>query len=53
MTRRRRHRRLLVPTREPRELDTREGRAIGRVRASVCEGKVISIDVLSRLIKRA
>jgi hypothetical protein len=47
------HRRLLVPKREPSELDTREGRAIDRVRASVCEGKVISMDVLCRLIKRS
>ena len=47
------HRRLLVPKREPSELGTREGRAIDRVRASVCEGKVISMDVLCRLIKRA
>ncbi|HEX7700983.1 MAG TPA: hypothetical protein VF403_09685 [Kofleriaceae bacterium] len=47
------HRRLLVPKRQPSELDTREGRAIDRVRASVCEGKVISMDVLRRLLKRA
>ena len=47
------HRRLLVPKRAPSEPATREGRAIDRVRASVCEGKVISMDVLRRLLKRA
>jgi hypothetical protein len=51
------HRRLLVPKRAPSEptpqAATREGRAIDRVRASVCEGKVISMDVLRRLLKRA
>jgi hypothetical protein len=52
MIRRRRHRRLLVPKRDPSELGTREGRAIDRVRASVCEGKLISMDALSRLLKR-
>ncbi len=46
------HRRLLVPKREPSELATREGRAIDRARASVCEGKVISIEVLCWLLKR-
>ena len=46
------HRRLLVPKSEPGELTTREGRAIDRARASMCEGNVVSLDVLRRLLKR-
>jgi hypothetical protein len=48
----RHHRRLLVPQGAPRDRKTREGRAIDRVRASVCAGEVISLDVFRKLLKR-
>jgi hypothetical protein len=47
-----RHRRLLVPLRTPTERDTRDDRAIDRVRESVRDGKVISLDVFRKLLER-
>ena len=48
----RQHRRLLVPQSAAADRKTREGRAIDRVRASVCAGEVISLDVFRKLLKR-